>query len=252
MNKAFNRLPSILSAAGIKEQVKLDEKDGVAGISNPYEYGAAKFLLQNLPETVKEDIDLSLASMYQTQAYRSRALALRNALKVKENIDTGLAKSLTDAGFNLKSYSNAYNNMIGVSGAGTGTAYVPAAVKAVDTKNKILRLETRYPVVSDDGAVKDFATASSITGLGGFQKGKNEWLGKDKKGNYVRVKSAMYNLNPNTVGYETNILNMNNAVEEAIKLSGNEESYRNFKGLRTTGAQMTDVGGQVEDVMINP
>jgi hypothetical protein len=252
MNKAFQELPSILSAAGIKEQVKLDMKDGVAGISNPYEYGAAKFLLQNLPDVVKEDIDLSLASMYQTQAYRSRSLALRNSLKVKENIDTGLAKSLTDAGFNLKSYVNAYNNMIGVSGAGTGTAYVPAAVKSVDTKNKILRLETRYPVVSDDGAVKDFSTASSITGLGGFQKGKNEWLVKDKKGNYVRVKSTMYNLNPNTVGYETNILNMNNAVEEAIKLSGNEESYRNFKGLRTTGSQMTDVGGEVEGIMINP
>jgi len=252
MNKAFQELPSILSAAGIKEQVKLDMKDGVAGISNPYEYGAAKFLLQNLPDVVKEDIDLSLASMYQTQAYRNKVFALRNTLKSKENIDTGLAKSLTDAGFNLKSYVNSYNNLIGLSGEGTGFSYIPAAVKSVDTKNKMLRLETKYPVVSDGVAVKDFATASQVTGLGKWEKGKNQWLVKDKKGNFVRVKSTMYNLNPNTVGYETNVLNMNNAVEEAIGLGGNTSNLRTFQGLRTTGALMTEVGGQVESIMINP
>lgn len=252
MNTAFAKLPGILSAAGINEQIKLEEKDGMPGISNGYEFGAAKFILENLPKTVKEDIDLSLANLYATQAYRKRMFALRNTLKVKENIDTGLAKSLTDAGFNLKSYSEAYNNFIGFSGAGTGTAYEPAKIKAVDTKNKTLRLETKYPVMSGDEVVKDFATATSVTGLGGWKKGATEWLVKDKKGNYVRVKSSMYNLNPKSIGYETNILNMNNAVEEALRLSGNEESYRNFKGLRTTGAMTTDIGGEVEDVMINP
>jgi hypothetical protein len=253
--KLYNELPNVYKAAGLNIDLQVDKADGQPGISSGYEYGQVKFLLQNLPKEVGAAIDLKLANFYQDEEYKRRMLAFRKETKIKENLDTGLAKNLLDTGFSLSNYANSFNNMIGLSGAWTGTKYRPVTIKSVDNKNKTMTAQMAFALT--DGPkdarinVDSYNKAKQITGLDVYKPGAKEWITKDPKGNWVRVKRETYNINPNTVGYEGNIGQMHNEMEEAIRLSGDVETLNYFKSLRTTGATLTPVSGQVENVFMN-
>jgi hypothetical protein len=251
----YNELPNVYKAAGLNIDLQVDKADGQPGISSGYEYGQVKFLLQNLPKEVGAAIDLKLANFYQDEEYKRKMLAFRKETKIKENLDTGLAKNLLDTGFSLSNYANSFNNMIGLSGAWTGTKYRPVTIKSVDNKNKTMTAQMAFALT--DGPkdartnVNSYNKAKQITGLDVYKPGAKEWITKDPKGNWVRVKRETYNINPNTVGYESTIGQMHNEMEEAIRLSGNVETLNYFKSLRTTGATLTPVSGQVENVFMN-
>ena len=254
INTLYKELPKVYQAMGVPDKLQVDESDGSPGITSGYEYGAVKYLLQNLPKEVGNTIDLKLANFYQDENYRSRMLSFRREAKIKENLDTGLAKNLLDKGFSLNSYSNAFNKMIGLSGAATGTKYRPVTIKSSNDRTKTLTADVAIPLVTGDRdnrvAVDNYTQAKQMTGLDVYKPGAKEWITKDAKGKWVKVSRNTYNLNPNSIGYEGTIAAMNNEFEEALRMSGDTETYNYFKGLRSTGATMTDIGGQVEDVFM--
>jgi hypothetical protein len=253
--KLYNELPNVYKAAGLNIDLQVDKADGQPGISSGYEYGQVKFLLQNLPKEVGTAIDLKLANFYQDEEYRSKLLSFRREMKIKENLDTGLAKNLLDTGFKLTPYANAFNNMLGLSGANTGARYRPVTIDGVNENDKTMSVVLQTPIVvgaeNDKRLVKNFKEASAVTGLGGPDSNPNEYLARDKKGNWIKVKRVTYNINPRSDGYETTISKMHNEMEEAVRLSGNEESLNYLKGLRTTQATMPAIGGEVFDVIMN-
>jgi hypothetical protein len=251
----YSELPKVYKAAGLDIDLQIDKADGKPGISSGYEYGQVKFLLQNLPKEVGTAIDLKLANFYQDEEYRSKLLSFRREMKIKENLDTGLAKNLLDTGFKLTPYANAFNNMLGLSGANTGARYRPVTIDGVNENDKTMSVVLQTPIVvgaeNDKRLVKNFKEASAVTGLGGPDSNPNEYLARDKKGNWIKVKRVTYNINPRSDGYETTISKMHNEMEEAVRLSGNEESLNYLKGLRTTQATMPAIGGEVFDVIMN-
>jgi hypothetical protein len=250
MNTLFSKINDVYRAAGINEKITLDEKDGVKGISNGYEFGAAKFLLDYMPMQVKENLNLQLAGFYETQEYRRRSFALRNALKVKENLDTSVAKSILEPGFSLTQYGKSFDSGIGESSVYTGTKYKPVAFESANDKDKTITWRTNFPVAKDEKPVKDFKTAQSITGLDNDPKNP-EYLTKDKFGNWFKTSRRTYNLNPNVPGYELRVIDMNNDIENALRESKNEAMYNSFRGLRGVGARMTEVTGQAQDIILD-
>lgn len=251
MNTLFSKINDVYRAAGINEKITLDEKDGVKGISNGYEFGAAKFLLDYMPMQVKENLNLQLAGFYETQEYRRRALALRNSLNIKENLDTSLAKSILEPGFSLTKYGKAFASGIGGSSFYTGTNYKPVAFDSANDKDKNITFRINTPIAKDGKPVKSFKDAQQITGLDNDTK-KGEYITKDKFGNYFKTSRKKYDLNPNVPGYELRVIDMNNEIENALKDSKNDAMYNSFRGLRGIGAKMTEITGQAGDVMFNP
>lgn len=260
----YAELPKVYKAAGLDVDIQqVENADGKAGISSGYEYGQVKFLLQNLPKEVGQSIDYRLANYYQDEKYKNRMLAFRKETKIKENLDTGLAKNILNPDFKLKDYANSINNITGLSGTLTGFKYRPAQIRNIDETNKTITVDLSFPILQgekNDKPVKDYNTAVGKTQRDTYANeskkklkgGPKEWISKDVRGNWLKVRRVTFDVNPNTnPGYAQTIGDMNNQIQEAIKLGGNDDAFKYFQTLRSAGATMTPVGGEVENIFMN-
>lgn len=236
MNTAFSRLPSILNAAGIKEQVRIDEKDGMPGISNGYEFGAAKFLLQNLPETVKEDIDLSLANLYETKAYRKSVLALRKQDETKP-IEQVLIEDVRKAGaegFDGDAWASKLNSSFSISDPSIGGT-IPVRF-TYDKNTKEMVVLTQKALTTPDG--KSYITkkedAKKI--VGNSKDAKKDASGRiiepgitvNSEGIYFYSNLKRYRMDPSIKTFESGVVNMVDDTENV--LSGSQ--LNTLRGLR--------------------
>lgn len=228
--------------AGFGSIVDIFSKDGVVGVSSPYELAVFDQLKKNAPAFLKSTYDYST----QNQIWRQMSLDLQkqglyirlNEKKDKEPLDAALIKDIVSGKIDYNGWENLINTFGSATNLSTGGT-IPSKVQ-FDKQTKTATVVTQKPLVTIDGRyVTDFNEAKNFTPGARVilsdefnRSGYVDGIYKSSSGVYYYRETKKYDLNPKSTNMRANVVSMLDNIQDAV-YNSNTKAHQTFSGLRS-------------------